>query len=76
MRGNATILEPGMCFSNEPMIVFPGRFGIRLEDHVHITETGPQWFTLPAKGPTEPFAGSVQDPPGDGNEAGRETMGP
>ncbi|WP_440412851.1 M24 family metallopeptidase [Neorhizobium petrolearium] len=56
VRGNATVLEPGMCFSNEPMIVFPGRFGIRLEDHVHMTETGPEWFTQPAKSPTEPFA--------------------
>ncbi|MBP1843966.1 Xaa-Pro dipeptidase [Rhizobium petrolearium] len=56
VRGNATVLEPGMCFSNEPMIVFPGRFGIRLEDHIHMTETGPEWFTQPAKSPTEPFA--------------------
>lgn len=56
VRGNRTPLEEGMCFSNEPMIVVPGRFGIRLEDHVHITESGPQWFTPPAKGPTEPFA--------------------
>lgn len=56
VRGNATRLESGMCFSNEPMIVFPGRFGIRLEDHIHMTETGAEWFTKPAKGPTEPFA--------------------
>ncbi|WP_037082793.1 M24 family metallopeptidase [Neorhizobium vignae] len=56
VRSNATVLEPGMCFSNEPMIVFPDRFGIRLEDHIHMTETGPQWFTEPSKGPTEPFA--------------------
>jgi len=56
VRGNATILEPGMCFSNEPMIVYPGRFGIRLEDHIHMTETGPKWFTEPSKGPAEPFA--------------------
>ncbi|MBC7314286.1 MAG: aminopeptidase P family protein [Rhizobium sp.] len=56
VRGNRTLLEEGMCFSNEPMIVVPGRFGIRLEDHIHMTESGPQWFTQPAKGPTEPFA--------------------
>ncbi|WP_105372422.1 M24 family metallopeptidase [Neorhizobium huautlense] len=56
VRGNATVLEPGMCFSNEPMIVFPGRFGIRLEDHIHMTPTGPEWFTQPAMSPTEPFA--------------------
>ena len=56
VRGNATVLEPGMCFSNEPMIVFPDRFGIRLEDHIYMTETGPQWFTQPARSPTEPFS--------------------
>ncbi|MBO9171839.1 MULTISPECIES: M24 family metallopeptidase [Rhizobium] len=56
VRGNATVLAPGMCFSNEPMIVFPERFGLRLEDHIYMTETGPRWFTTPAKGPAEPFA--------------------
>ena len=75
MRGNVTILEPGMCFSNEPMIVFPGRFGIRLEDHIHMTETGPEWFTPPAKGPTEPFAGSALDLINDGNEIGSKKVG-
>lgn len=53
--GNGTSLESGMCFSNEPMIVFPGRFGIRLEDHIYMTATGPEWFTQPARSPTEPF---------------------
>ncbi|WP_105382942.1 M24 family metallopeptidase [Neorhizobium alkalisoli] len=56
VRGNSTVLQPGMCFSNEPMLVFPGRFGIRLEDHIHMTATGPEWFTQPARSPTEPFA--------------------
>ena len=56
VRGNRTPLQPGMCFSNEPMIVVPGRFGVRLEDHIHMTAAGPQWFTKPAKGPSEPFA--------------------
>jgi Xaa-Pro dipeptidase len=56
VRGNATPLKAGMCFSNEPMIVVPGRFGIRLEDHITMTETGPRWFTEPANSPTEPFA--------------------
>ncbi len=47
VRGDRTLLEPGMCFSNEPMIVVPQRFGVRLEDHMFVTETGAQWFTLP-----------------------------
>jgi len=55
VRGNQAILRAGMCFSNEPMIVVPGRFGIRLEDHIFVTEEGPRWFTKPAKGPTQPF---------------------
>jgi Xaa-Pro dipeptidase len=49
VRGETTPLEPGMCFSNEPMIVVPGRFGIRHEDHFHMTANGPRWFTLPAR---------------------------
>jgi Xaa-Pro dipeptidase len=56
VRANQTRLAPGMCFSNEPMIVFPDRYGIRLEDHIHMTDEGPEWFTEPAKGPAEPFA--------------------
>ena len=42
--GNTTALLPGMCFSNEPMICIYGEFGVRLEDHVYITEDGPRWF--------------------------------
>ena len=55
VRGNSQPLLEGMCFSNEPMLVYPGRFGIRLEDHIHMTANGAQWFTTPAKSPTEPF---------------------
>lgn len=47
VRGDRTLLQPGMCFSNEPMIVVPQRFGVRLEDHMFVTETGAQWFTAP-----------------------------
>ena len=57
VRGDATPLAPGMCFSNEPMIVVPGAFGIRLEDHFHMTETGPRWFTQPSHSIDDPFAG-------------------
>lgn len=54
--GDTTPLAPGMCFSNEPMIVVPGRFGIRLEDHFHVTETGAAWFTQPSAAIDRPFA--------------------
>ncbi|MGV3550847.1 M24 family metallopeptidase [Rhizobium sp.] len=53
VRGNATPLASGMCFSNEPMIVFPGKFGIRLEDHIYMAEDGPHWFTTPAGAPDD-----------------------
>ena len=56
VRGDVTPLEQGMCFSNEPMIVVPGRFGIRLEDHFHMTDGGPQWFTRPQHSLDDPFA--------------------
>jgi Xaa-Pro dipeptidase len=55
VRGDRTPLAPGMCFSNEPMIVIPGRFGVRLEDHFYMTEQGPKWFTQPAPSIDAPF---------------------
>jgi Xaa-Pro dipeptidase len=55
VRGDRTPLAPGMCFSNEPMIVIPGRFGIRLEDHFYMTEQGPKWFTQPSPSIEAPF---------------------
>ena len=54
-RGDKTPLQPGMCFSNEPMIVIPGEFGVRLEDHFHVTETGAAWFTEPQPDLERPF---------------------
>lgn len=56
VRGNSTALQPGMCCSNEPMIVVPGCFGIRLEDHFHVTESGAAWFTEPSPAFDQPFA--------------------
>ena len=47
VHGEMTPLEPGMCFSNEPGIYIPGKFGIRLEDCFHITEAGPRFFSEP-----------------------------
>jgi len=55
VRGDTTPLQPGMCFSNEPMIVIPDRFGVRLEDHFHVTETGAAWFTGPSPSIDAPF---------------------
>lgn len=33
-------VQPGMCFSDEPGIYLSGRFGVRIEDLVVVTETG------------------------------------
>src|SRR5215212_9636490 len=48
VRGNKTPIQPGMCFSDEPTVAIYGEFGIRLEDCLYITESGPRWFTQPA----------------------------
>jgi Xaa-Pro dipeptidase len=45
VRGNTTKIAPGMCFSDEPTIAIYGEFGIRLEDCLHVTESGPVFFT-------------------------------
>lgn len=55
VKGNKQLLQPGMCFSIEPTIAIPGEFGVRLEDCVHITEQGPQWFSRIATSINEPF---------------------
>ncbi|HEX8309171.1 MAG TPA: Xaa-Pro peptidase family protein [Allosphingosinicella sp.] len=47
VHGEPTKLAPGMCFSNEPGIYLPGKFGIRLEDCLYMTASGPRWFSTP-----------------------------
>ena len=47
VRGETTRLAPGMCFSNEPGLYLPGKFGIRLEDCFHMTAAGPRYFSTP-----------------------------
>ena len=37
---NRQPLEVGMCFSVEPGVYLPGRFGVRIEDTLIVTETG------------------------------------
>jgi Xaa-Pro dipeptidase len=48
VKGNRTPIAPGMCFSDEPTIAIYGEFGIRLEDCLHITDSGPKFFTAQA----------------------------
>jgi Xaa-Pro aminopeptidase len=40
VEGEARELEPGMCFSIEPGVYLPDRFGVRIEDIVTVTEDG------------------------------------
>jgi Xaa-Pro dipeptidase len=54
VHGDATPLQAGMCFSDEPGIYIPGEFGVRLEDCWFMTESGPQLFTPLAKSLDEP----------------------
>ena len=55
VKGNDLPLEPGMCFSIEPMICSYGEFGVRLEDHAYITAAGPKWFTEPSRSMDDPL---------------------
>jgi Xaa-Pro aminopeptidase len=49
VRGETTPLAAGMCFSDEPGLYLPGKFGVRLEDCFHMTEAGPRWFSEPPR---------------------------
>ena len=55
VRGETTALAPGMCFSNEPGIYLPGKFGVRLEDCFYMTAGGPRWFSVPPPSIDDPF---------------------
>lgn len=55
VRGETTLMEPGMVFSNEPMLVLPDKFGVRLEDHFYMTGDGAKWITTPSSSIDDPF---------------------
>jgi len=55
VHGDPTPLAAGMCFSDEPGIYIPGKFGVRLEDCWHMTEAGPKFFTQPPPSIDRPF---------------------
>jgi Xaa-Pro dipeptidase len=55
VHGETTPLAPGMCFSDEPGLYIPGKFGVRIEDCWHMTESGPRFFTQPPPSIDRPF---------------------
>jgi Xaa-Pro dipeptidase len=55
VHGDATPLQSGMCFSDEPGLYIPGEFGIRLEDCWFMSASGPKLFTPLAKSLDEPI---------------------
>ncbi len=54
VRGNTKKLETNITTSNEPGIYIRGEFGVRLEDDMHVTESGAELFT--------PQSASLEDP--------------
>ncbi|GHD05214.1 M24 family metallopeptidase [Tianweitania populi] len=56
VRGNKTVLEPGMVFSNEPMLALYGECGVRLEDIIYMSDIGPVFFTEPSLSIDQPFS--------------------
>jgi Xaa-Pro dipeptidase len=55
VHGETTALAPGMCFSDEPGIYLPGKFGVRLEDCFHMGDEKPVWFSTPVDSLDKPF---------------------
>ena len=51
----ALTLQPGMVFSNEPGIYIRGEFGVRLEDDMHVTDSGAELFTRQSPSIEQPF---------------------
>ncbi|MFL6414733.1 MAG: M24 family metallopeptidase [Bryobacteraceae bacterium] len=56
VRGNTLKLQPNMTFSDEPGIYIRNEFGVRIEDDMHITESGAELFTHPGASLEHPFA--------------------
>lgn len=54
VQGETALLAPGMCFSNEPGIYIPESFGVRLEDCLYMSESGPVLFS--------PLSESIDNP--------------
>jgi Xaa-Pro aminopeptidase len=52
--GSTVLMEPGMCFSDEPGIYLPGELGLRIEDIVCVTTDGADHFGRWQASPASP----------------------
>jgi Xaa-Pro dipeptidase len=57
--GKSIALEPHMTFSDEPGVYIRGEFGVRLEDDLHILDSGAELFTPQSKSLEDPFGVSA-----------------
>jgi Xaa-Pro dipeptidase len=57
--GKSIALEPHMTFSDEPGVYIRGEFGVRLEDDMHILDSGAELFTPQSKSLEDPFGVSA-----------------
>ncbi len=55
VKGNPLPLAAHMTFSDEPGIYIRGEFGVRLEDDMHITESGAELLTAQSPSLEQPF---------------------
>jgi Xaa-Pro dipeptidase len=55
VKGDALPLAANMTFSDEPGIYIRGEFGVRLEDDMHITESGAELLTRQSPSLEQPF---------------------
>jgi Xaa-Pro dipeptidase len=55
VKGNKLPLAANMTFSDEPGIYIRGQFGVRLEDDLHITESGAELLTKQSASLEQPF---------------------
>jgi Xaa-Pro dipeptidase len=45
-QGDDTVIEPGMTLAVDPAIYITGKWGIQIEDSVHVTPTGFEYLTV------------------------------
>jgi len=47
-EGDDTVIQPGFCLSIEPAVYITGKWGVEIEDSVHVTADGWEYLTEPA----------------------------